>query len=162
MMSAYSGAKFALRGFTDALRVELLHEGVDVHLTMVHPSSLNTPLYTWTRNLMPRQMKPLPPVYQPEVAASTIHWAAHAHPREVYLGRSTVVGMIAKTVAPGLLDRYLARIAIDEQLADELVQPGQPDNLFQPVEGDAGAHGVWGALAKSPALLAQFVARWTS
>jgi short-subunit dehydrogenase len=159
LMSSYSGAKFALRGFTNALRVELLHAGVDVHLTMVHPSSLNTPFYTWTRNLMPRQVKPLPPVYQPEVAAATIYWAAHARRRDVYLGRSTIAGLIANALAPNLLDRYLAWFAIDRELADELAQPNEPDNLFQPVEGDFGAHGVWGERAKSPALLAQWLAK---
>lgn len=162
LMSSYCGAKYALRGFTEALRVELLHAGVDVHVTMVHPSAINTPFYSWTRNLMPRQIRPMPPVYQPEVAAETIYWAAHARRREVLLGWSAVVGSFANKVIPGLLDRLLARIAITGQLADELVKPGAPDNLFDPVEGDFGAHGVWGTLAQSPALLAQWVARWTS
>lgn len=160
LLSSYCGAKYALRGFTEALRVELLHAGVDVHLTMVHPSALNTPFYSLTRNLMPRQMRPMPPVYQPEVAASTIHWAAHARRREVFLGWSAVAGSLINKVAPDLLDRLLARTAIRGQLADELVQPNQPDNLFNPIEGNYGAHGVWGARAQSPALLAQFIARW--
>jgi NAD(P)-dependent dehydrogenase (short-subunit alcohol dehydrogenase family) len=159
LMSSYSGAKYALRGFTDALRVELLHAGIDVHLTMVHPAAINTPFYSWTRNLMPRRIKPMPPVYQPEVVASTIHWAAYARRREVYLGWPAVLGILANKVAPGLVDRLLARTAITGQLADELVQPNQPDNLFDPVEGNFGAQGVWGARAKSPALLEQFIAR---
>jgi short-subunit dehydrogenase len=162
LMSSYCGAKYALRGFTEALRVELLHAGVDVHLTMVHPSAINTPFYSWTRNLMPHQIRPMPPVYQPEVAASTIHWAAHARRREVMLGWSAVVGSLANKVVPGLLDRLLARIAITGQLAVELALPNQPDNLFDPVEGNFGAHGVWGSEAKSPALLAQWFARWSS
>lgn len=160
LMSSYSAAKYALRGFTDALRTELLHDNVDVKLTMVHPSALNTPFYTWTRNLMARRIKPMSPVYQPEVAASIIHWAARAHPRDVFLGWSAIAGVIASTVAPGLADHFLARTGFEAQLADELAQPNQPDNLFDPVEGDFGAHGIWGDRAKSPALIEQFVARY--
>jgi hypothetical protein len=159
-MSTYCAAKFALRGFTEALRVELRHADVDVHLTMVHLSAMNTPLYTWARNLMPREIRPLAPIYQPEVAAATIHWAAHARRRDVFLGGSAIAAMVLNHATPGLLDRVLARTAIESQQRSEPVAPNQPDNLFKPVEGDFGARGAWGARARSPARFARFVARF--
>ena len=160
LMSSYSAAKYALRGFTDALRIELRHAGVNVHVTSVHLSAINTPLYTWSRNLMPRRVKPMPPVYQPEVAAATIHWAAQARRREVFLGWTAIGAMVLNGVAPGIMERLLARFSVELQLADQLTPEDKPDNLFEPVPGDFGAHGLYGDRARSPALLARFVARW--
>lgn len=160
LQSAYSAAKHALKGFTESLRVELLHDGVNVHLTMVHLSAMNTPFYSWVRNLMPRHAKPMPPVYQPEVAAETIYFAAHARRRDLYLGWSAIGAAMLNPMIPTLIDRFLARYGIEAQQAD-IPNPGnQPGNLFEPVQGDFGAHGVFGERARSPALLEQFIARW--
>ena len=160
LLSTYSAAKSALRAFTESLRVELLHDAIDVHLTTVNPSAMNTPIFTWARNLMPRQAKPMPPIYEPEVAAATIHWAAHARRRDVHLGWGTIAAVALNPVVPGLIDRVLARVGFEAQQTHELASPCQADNLFEPVEGDFGSRGRFGARAISPALLAQFLARW--
>jgi short-subunit dehydrogenase len=159
LQSAYSAAKHALRGFTDSLRVELLRDRVNVHLTMVNPSAINTPLYTWARNLMPRHARPMPPVYQPEVVAATIYWAAQARRRDLHLGWTAIGAAVLNPIVPGLVDLVLAQVGFEAQQV-EGVPPAPYDNLFDPVEGDFGAHGLFGDRAMSPALLAQFLARW--
>ena len=141
LQSAYCGAKFAIRGFTDSLRTELLHDGVDVNLVMVQMPALNTPQFDWARNKMSRKPQPVPPIFQPEIAAEAIVYAAHSRRREVWVGSSSVEAILGNKVFPGLLDRYLARKGYAGQLADEPADPSQPDNLFDPVPGDPGTHG---------------------
>ncbi|MFN2503985.1 MAG: SDR family oxidoreductase [Acidimicrobiales bacterium] len=141
LQSAYCGAKHAARGFTDALRCELIHERSGVHLTSVHLPALNTPQFGWSRSRLPRHPQPVPPIYQPEVAAEGIWWAAHHRRREVWVGPPTVATILANRLAPGLLDRYLGRTGFDSQQAPDPVSPDRQDNLFEPVPGDHGAHG---------------------
>jgi short-subunit dehydrogenase len=158
-MSAYCAAKHALKAFTESLRAELLHDKIDVHLTMVHLSSINTPLYMYARNRMPRQVEPMPPIYQPELAAETIYWAAHARRREVYVGWSAISANVTNALAPGLADRVLARFGYDAQQMEEPAPPDHVDNLFEPVEGDFGTRGMFDARAQSRAPLVRLVAR---
>jgi NAD(P)-dependent dehydrogenase (short-subunit alcohol dehydrogenase family) len=141
LQSAYCGAKHAIRGFTNSLRCELLHDGSRVHLTMVQLPALNTPQFTWCRTLLPRQPQPVPPIFQPEVAAEAIVWAAHHRRREIYVGGPTVKAILANKVAPGALDMYLAHSAYDAQQTKDPVNPERPSNLFEPVPGDHGARG---------------------
>ena len=158
-MSAYSASKHALRAFTEALRSELLHDRVNVHLTEVHLSSINTPLYTWARNHLPRQAEPIPPIYQPELAAETIYFAAHARRREVFFGWSALGASVANALAPRLVDRFLARVGYEAQQTSQPASPDHVDNLFGPVEGDFGTHGKFDERALSRAPLAQLLAR---
>ena len=150
LQSAYCGAKFAIRGFTDSLRSELIHEGSRIHLTMVQMPALNTPQFGWARNKMGQQAQPVPPIFQPEVAAEAILYAAYARRREIYVGGSTVKAILANKFVPGLLDRYLARDYAG-QLSNETLEP-RPDNLFQAVPGRHGAHGRFDHIARRHSL----------
>jgi short-subunit dehydrogenase len=141
LQSVYCGAKFAIRGFTDSLRTELMHDGVDVHLVMVQMPALNTPQFDWARNKMSRRPRPIAPVFQPEVAADAIVYAARSRRREVWVGRSSVKAILANKFFPGLLDRYLAKTAYSGQLTQEAAAPGRPDNLFDPAPGDPQTRG---------------------
>jgi short-subunit dehydrogenase len=141
LQSAYCGAKFAIRGFTDSLRTELMHDSVDVNLVMVQMPALNTPQFDWARNKMSRRPQPVPPIFQPEIAADAIVYAAHSRRREVWVGGSSVQAIVANKFFPGLLDRYLAKRGYTAQLTDEPADPEQPDNLFDPVGGDPDTHG---------------------
>jgi NAD(P)-dependent dehydrogenase (short-subunit alcohol dehydrogenase family) len=147
LQSAYCGAKAAIRGFTDSLRTELLHRRSNVHLTMVQMPALNTPQFDWCRTRMPRQPQPVPPIFQPEIAADAIYWAAHHQRREVWVGGSTVGAIVGTKLAPGLLDRYLGKTGFDSQQTSQPVAPARPDNLFNPLPGDHGAHGRFDARA---------------
>jgi NAD(P)-dependent dehydrogenase (short-subunit alcohol dehydrogenase family) len=142
LQSAYCGAKHAIEGFTESLRSELLHERSHVHLTMVQMPALNTPQFNLVRTRLPRHPQPVRPIYQPEVAAEAILWAAARRRRELWVGRSTPLVIVGNRVAPWLGDRYLARTGFDSQQTDEPVDGAvRPDNLFEPVPGDHGAHG---------------------
>ena len=141
LQAPYCGAKFAIRGFTDALRSELLHDGSRVHVTMVQMPALNTPQFDWCRTRLPRTPRPVPPVFEPEVAARAIVWAAHHRRRELYVGWPAAKAIWANKLVPGLLDRYLARFGYSSQMSPTLVAPDRADNLFAPVRGDRGAHG---------------------
>jgi NADP-dependent 3-hydroxy acid dehydrogenase YdfG len=156
LQSAYCGAKSAARGFTDSLRCELLHDGSNVRISMVHLPAVNTPQFTWVRSRLPRAMQPLPPVYQPEVAARAIVWMAEHPRRELLVGWPTVLGVLGQRLAPGLMDRYLATRAWEGQLSDDPARPGKPDNLEGPVAADVGAHGAFDDMASdvSPLLWA--------
>jgi short-subunit dehydrogenase len=156
LQAPYCGAKFAIRGFTDALRSELLHDGVDVHLTMVQMPALNTPQFDWGLNKLPKRPQPVPPIFQPEVAADAIVFAAYARRREVWVGASTIKAILGNKLAPGLLDRYLARAGYSGQLSREPADPAAPSNLFEPVPGDHGARGRFdnSAVPRSAALWA--------
>ena len=142
LQSAYCGAKHAARGFTDALRTELMHEHSNVHVTMVHMPGLNTPQFDQVRTRLPRTPRPVAPVYQPEIAADAIVRAAHRpQRREYWVGASTVLTIIGNKLAPWIADRYLARTAFSGQQTDQPVSDDRSDYLFSPVPRDKGAHG---------------------
>jgi NAD(P)-dependent dehydrogenase (short-subunit alcohol dehydrogenase family) len=142
LQSAYCGAKHAMQGFTESLRCELFHERSDIKVTMVQLPALNTPQFEVVRSRLARKAQPVPPIYQPEVAARAIAWAAEGHDRrEVWVGGSTAITIAANKFAAGLGDRYLGRTGFDSQQANEPADPSRPDNLFEPVPGDRGAHG---------------------
>ena len=156
LQAAYCAAKHAVQGFCDSLWCELLHDKSNVKLTMVQMPALNTPQFGWVKSRLPRKAQPVPPIFQPEVAAEAIYFAAHNPQREFYIGLPTVKAIVADKIAPGLLDRYLARTAFDAQQYDGAEDPDRPDNLLQPVAGDHGAHGAFDSRASdcSPQLWA--------
>ncbi|HEV7263892.1 MAG TPA: SDR family oxidoreductase [Falsiroseomonas sp.] len=141
LQAAYCGAKFAIRGFTDALRCELLHEGSRIRLTMVQLPAVNTPQFDWARSRLPRRLQPVPPIHQPEAVAEAICRAAESAPREVWVGGPAVQAILGGMLAPGLMDRLLARRAHGGQMTPEQAPAERPDNLFAPVPGLHGAHG---------------------
>jgi NAD(P)-dependent dehydrogenase (short-subunit alcohol dehydrogenase family) len=143
LQSAYCAAKHAVQGFTESLRTELIHDGSRVHLTTVQLPAVNTPQFSWIRTRMPRHPQPVPPIYQPEVIARAVHWAAHHRRRELSVGFPTVQAIIGDKFIPGWLDYYLASIGYEAQQTDEPVQPGRPDNLYAPLAGDHGARGTF-------------------
>jgi len=154
LQSAYCGAKHAVRGFTDSLRTELLHERSRVTLTMVQLGAFNTPQFDWNRNHMPRRPQPLPPIFQPEVAAKAIVWAATHPRREISVGLASLLTQLGQKVLPGFMDRYLARNAWEGQMAEESAVPFRKDNLFEPVAGEYGSHGRFDDQAKGESLQA--------
>ena len=146
LQSAYCGSKHAIQGFHESLRTELLHDGSHVRVTMVQLPALNTPQFSWVRSRLPHRAQPVPPIYQPEVAARTIVWAAeHPRRREYWVGETTAATLLANAVAPGLLDRYLARTGVNAQQTSQPRDVDQPDNLWEPLDGeggrDFGTHG---------------------
>ncbi|MDR6390619.1 SDR family oxidoreductase [Paraburkholderia phenoliruptrix] len=152
LQSIYCGAKFAVRGFTDALRSEIIHDRLNVHLTMVDLPALNTPQFEWALNKTGKRAQPVAPIFQPEVAARAIYFAATHKRREIWVGFPTVKAILANFIAPGLLDRYLAKAGYEGQLTDEPLPPDAPANLFEPVAGDYSAHGRFDSEAKSASL----------
>src|SRR5688572_24730905 len=149
LQSAYCAAKHAVQGFCDSLRSELLHDGSHVTVTMVQLPALNTPQFDWVKSRLPKRAQPVPPIFQPEVAARAIVWAAEQRRREVYVGMPTVKAIVGDKVAPGLLDRILAGMGYDAQQTDEPADPSRPHNLWEPVPGDHGAHGRFDTRARS-------------
>lgn len=143
LQSAYCGAKHAMVGFTDSLRSELIHDHSNIHLTVVHLPAMNTPQFSWCRTRLPRQPQPVPPIFQPEVAARAIVWASTHRRREVFVAWPTVKAIYGQDVAPAYADRYLAKYAYDGQETSEPVPANRPDNLFEPVEADYAAHGIF-------------------
>lgn len=141
LQSVYCGAKAAIRGFTDSLRSEIIHDKLDVHLGIVDLPAMNTPQFDWALNKTGHRARPVAPIYQPEVAARAIFFAATHRRRDVWLGVSTIKAILANRLAPGLLDRYLADAGYAGQLTDQPVAPQSPANLFEPVKGRYGAHG---------------------
>ncbi|MGE4405023.1 SDR family oxidoreductase [Pseudomonas sp.] len=152
LQSAYCGAKFAVRGFTDALRCELLHDASAIRLTMVQLPAHDTPQFDWARNKLGRRVQPVPPIHTPEVAARAILRAAREAPRELWVGSASLKAIIGTLLMPGLLDRLLARRAWDGQMSAEAEPDGRPDNLFQPVEGLHRVDGRFGERARQQAL----------
>ena len=154
LQSAYCGSKHAIKGFFESVRSELLHDGSKVKLSIVELPAMNTPQFDQCRTRMPKQPQPVPPIYQPEVAADAIAWAARAGEREVYVGAPTWKTILGERIAPGFADHYLARNAYEGQQADQQVNGDRQDNLFAPVEGDRGAHGRFeeGSRRRSPLL----------
>jgi len=141
LQAAYCGAKHGVKGFTESLRTELLHEGSAVRVTMVHLPALNTPQFDRCRTHLAWQPQPVPPIYQPEVAAEAVLLAVRSRRRELYVGWPTVATVLGNKLAPGAMDRYLAATGIESQHTDEPVDPERPDNLYASLPGDPGAHG---------------------
>lgn len=152
--AAYCAAKHAIQGFFDSLRTELIHDKSNVRVTMVHLPAVNTPQFSWVKTRLPRKPQPVPPIFQPEIMAEAIWWAAHNDRREVYVGWPTVKAIIGDKIAPGLLDHYLARMGYESQQYDGMVDPDRADNLWEPLAGDWGAHGDFDSRAKSFSLQA--------
>ncbi len=153
LQSAYCGAKHAIQGFHEALRCELLHEKSNVHVTMVQMPGVNTPQFSWVLSKLPNQAQPVPPVYQPEVAADAVfHAASHPQRREYWVGGSTALTLAANAIAPGILDRYLARTGFSSQQTAEAKPTDQRANLFHPADGpdgeDYGPRGIFDDIAK--------------
>lgn len=149
LQAAYCGAKHAIQGFCDSLRCELLHDKSKVRVVMVQMPALNTPQFSWVKSRLPRQPQPVPPIFQPEIAAEAIVYAAHSNRREIYVGGPTVEAVVGNKIAPGFADHYLARGGYDSQQTDDPVSPDRRDNLWHPVddERDHGAHGGFDARA---------------
>jgi NAD(P)-dependent dehydrogenase (short-subunit alcohol dehydrogenase family) len=156
LQSAYCGAKHAVQGFTESVRCELLHDHSRVRIGLVQLPALNTPHFDWALSRLPRRAQPVPPIYQPEIAARGIVQFAKHNRREVWVGWATTRAIAANRVAPGILDRYLGRSGFDSQQTEEPEQPDRPNNLWRPVRADVDAHGRFDDRAKgrSPALWA--------
>jgi NAD(P)-dependent dehydrogenase (short-subunit alcohol dehydrogenase family) len=152
LQSAYCGAKHAIQGFNESLRCELLSEASGVSVTMVQMPALNTPQFDTVLTRLPRHPRPVAPVFQPEVAAEAIAWAARNPRREVWVGGSTAITLAGNALLPGVGDRYLARTAIDGQQTKEPVPDDRPTNLWEPLPGDRGAHGQFGDESKARSL----------
>ena len=150
LQAAYCGSKFAIRGFTDSVRVELMHDKSNVHLTMVQLPGLNTTQFSWCRSKMPDHPQPVPPIYQPEIPAEAVYWASQHHRREVWVGASAVLAILGNRVAPSLADRYLARTGFKgQQMQDKPVSRDRPDNLYEPLPQLAATHGIFDDQAKT-------------
>jgi NAD(P)-dependent dehydrogenase (short-subunit alcohol dehydrogenase family) len=149
LQAPYCGSKFAIRGFTDALRVELMHERSDIHITMVQLSAFNTPQFQWGRTTLPRRPQPVPPIFQPEVAAQGIHWAAHHRRRELNVGFPAVKAILGNKLFPKLADRALVRLGYAGQMGKLPLPQDRPDNLYEAVPADYGTHGRFDARSKA-------------
>lgn len=151
LQSAYCAAKHAIVGFTDSLRCELIHERSKVRVTVVHMPALNTPQFGWVKSRLRNKAQPVPPIFEPEVGARAVFWAAHHDRGEVYVGGSTVEAIVGNKIAPRLLDRYLGRTGYTSQQTAEPEDPTRANNLWDPVDADRdfGAHGSFEERAKS-------------
>ena len=151
LQSAYCGAKHAIQGFTESVRTELIHDESDIQLSMIQMPALNTPQFEWVRSRLPKEPQPVPPIYQPEVAADAIVWAAHHDRNELWVGGSTVKALVANRLVPRRLDYLLARTGWDDQLTDAPADPERSDNLRAPVDDtvDHGARGSFDERARS-------------
>ena len=150
LQSAYCASKHAVKGFTESLITELLHDDSAIDVVMVHMPALNTPQFDWSRSKMPRKAQPVPPIFEPEVAADAILYAAkNPQRRSVTVGATAMQAILGNHIAPSILDRYLGATGYDSQMTDEPENPERHDNLFEPVPGDHGAHGRFDDCAKS-------------
>jgi NAD(P)-dependent dehydrogenase (short-subunit alcohol dehydrogenase family) len=141
LQAAYCGAKHGIVGFTDSIRCELTHTNSNVHITAVHMPALNTPQFSWVKSRLPRKPQPVPPIFEPEVAARAIVYAATHRRRELWVGAPTVEAIQAQKFIPGLLDKYLGKTGYDAQQYDGAADPNRPNNLWEPLPGDHGVHG---------------------
>jgi hypothetical protein len=141
LQSAYSAAKHAIQGFTESLWTELRHDGSRVRVTIVQLPALNTPQFDWSRARLPWQPQPVPPIYQPEVAAEAVLWALDHDRPELYVGFSTLAAIVGNKIAPRLADRYLAWTGYESQETEEPLGRGRRENLWVPLPGDHGARG---------------------
>jgi short-subunit dehydrogenase len=149
LQSPYCGAKHACKGFTESVITELLHHKSKVQVSMIQLPGLNTTQFTWGRTKLPKQTMPVAPIYQPEVAADAIHYAAHHKRRQIYVGMPTVMNILGERTAPWLLDRFLAKMGYKGQMTSHALNPVGHDNLFEPVDEDRGAHGPFNEKAHS-------------
>jgi NAD(P)-dependent dehydrogenase (short-subunit alcohol dehydrogenase family) len=147
LQAAYCGAKHAIRGFSDSVRCELLHERSGIRICEVHLPALDTPQFRWVRSVLGREARPVPPIYDPEIAADAIAWMLEHPRRSMWVGPSTVGTIVASAIAPGLLDRFLAMTGYRSQQTREPRDPNRPDNLYAPVDEDMGAHGPFAGAA---------------
>jgi len=141
LQSPYCGAKAACKNFTESILTELIHNKSKVQVSMIQLPGLNTTQFTWGRTKLPKQTMPVPPIYQPEIAADAIHYAAHHRRRQIFVGIPTVMNIVGERLAPWILDWYLAKTGFDSQMTDHDLDPSGHDNLFEPVDEDRGAHG---------------------
>jgi hypothetical protein len=164
LQSAYCAAKHAIKGFTESLLSELIHDGSRVRLTMVHLPGVNTTQFGWIKCRMPNHPQPVPPIYQPEVMAQAIVWAAYHNRRELWVGFPTVKTIVGEKFIPGLLDHYLADVAYSGQQTDDPLDPDRVNNLWTPVAEDRGAHGIFdeGARSWSAQLWISLHRRWVA
>jgi short-subunit dehydrogenase len=149
LQAPYCGAKHAIIGFTDSLRCELIYQRSKIHITVVDLPAMNTPQFSWCRTRLPNHPQPVPPIFEPEVAAKAIYWAAHHKRREVFVGSPTAKAIYGQDVAPGFADWYLGKNGYSSQQTDQPVSSDRPDNLFEPVPGDYAAHGIFTEQSKS-------------
>jgi short-subunit dehydrogenase len=149
LQAAYCGAKHAIQGFMDSLRCELLHDHSNVRVTMVQMPALNTPQFSWVKSRLPNKPQPVPPIYQPEVAAEAILWAADHDRPELYVGWPTVEAIVGNKMMPYMADDYLARTGYKSQQTNEPDDKNRQNNLWEPLPGDHGAHGNFGDRAHS-------------
>ncbi|RFA29022.1 short-chain dehydrogenase [Alkalilimnicola ehrlichii] len=152
LQAAYCGAKHAIRGFTDSLRSELIYEGSRIRLSMVQLGAFNTPQFEWGRNRMNYRPQPVPPIYQPEVAAQAIAWTARHPRREVSVGATSVLAILGQKLAPRIMDWYMAKGAWEGQLTEQRALAGRPDNLFSAPKGDYGSHGRFDSEARNSSI----------
>jgi len=148
LQSAYCGAKFAMRGFTDSVRTELEHDGSKVWITMVQLPAVNTPQFNWCRTRLPDHPQPVPPIYQPEVPAEAVYWAAHHRRRELDVGASALKAILGNKIVPRFADWYLARTGFSSQQIEDRPVSRQRDNLFEPVPDLAATHGMFDGTAR--------------
>jgi NAD(P)-dependent dehydrogenase (short-subunit alcohol dehydrogenase family) len=141
LQAPYCGAKHACKGFTESVLTELRHHKSKVRVSMIQLPGMNTTQFTWGRTKLPKQTMPVPPMYQPEVAADAVHFAAHHNRRQIYVGLPTVMNIIGERTAPWLLDWFLARTAYSSQMTEQDLDPKGHDNMFEPVDEDRGSHG---------------------
>jgi NAD(P)-dependent dehydrogenase (short-subunit alcohol dehydrogenase family) len=149
LQSPYCGAKAACKNFTESIRTELIHHKSKVRTSMIQLPGVNTTQFTWGRTKLPKQTMPVPPIYQPEIAADAIHHAAYHKRRQIYVGIPTVMNIVGERVAPWFLDWYLAKTAFGSQMTEHELDPSGHDNLFEPVDEDRGAHGPFDEQAHS-------------
>jgi len=150
LQAAYCGAKFGIRGFTNSIRTELLHDKSKVQITMVQLPGVNTTQFNWCRSKLPNHPMPVPPIYQPEIPAEAVYWAAHHRRRELWVGYSAVLAILGNRLAPSFADWYLAKTGFSgQQISDMPASAERPDNLFEPVPGMAATHGMFDDQAKT-------------
>ena len=152
LQAPYCAAKFAIRGFTDSIRTELIHDKSNVHITMVQLPAVNTPQFNWCKTRLPNHPQPVPPIYQPEVPAEAIVWASEHRRRELWVGGSTIKAIVGNKIAPWFADWYLGRTGYKAQQTHEPVPADRPSNLYEPVAGKHATHGMFDerAIAGSP------------
>jgi NAD(P)-dependent dehydrogenase (short-subunit alcohol dehydrogenase family) len=162
LQAAYCASKHAIQGFMDSLRAELIHDKSNIVAVMVQMPALNTPQFDWCRSKLPNRAQPVPPIYQPEVAAKAIVFASKNKRREIYVGLPTVIAIIGNKLFPRLGDWYLGRTGVKGQQTDEKADLNKPDNLYEPVGGDHGAHGRFDERARafSPQLWTDMHREW--
>ncbi len=164
LQAAYCGAKHAIQGFCDSLRCELIHDKSRVQLCMIQMPGLNTPQFDWVKSRLRGRAQPVPPIYQPEVAADAIVYASHHPRREMYVGFPSLAVIVGNKFFPGMLDHYLAKTAVEGQQTQEFEDPNRPNNLFEPPPGDPGTHGRFDqrAHSHSPQLWATEHREWVA